>query len=163
MPADGAAAQAAGTCIGMNRNGRRGFTLVEIMIVVVIIGLLAAIAIPTFSRVKLKSQAARMANDFRQFEAAFQRYSLELGSLPGATGLGLIPTGMGGYLPDSYTQISPLGGQYLWSGPSQNIVLTGTYATDETMEMVDKVLDDGDLTAGDFTKIAAATYGYRVR
>jgi hypothetical protein len=68
---------------------------------------------------------------------------------------------MSGYLPDTYTQVSPLGGQYLWSGPSQNIVLRGTDATDEVMLLVDALLDDGVLTTGDFTKIGARTFGYR--
>jgi prepilin-type N-terminal cleavage/methylation domain-containing protein len=145
----------------MLQASRGGFTLVEIMIVVVIIGLLAAIAIPAFQKVRLRSQASRMANDFKQFEAAFQRFVLENGSWPVATGMGLIPTGMNGYLPDGYTQVSPLGGQYLWSGPSQNIVLRGTQASDEVMQLVDVVLDDGVLTTGDFTKIGPNTFGYR--
>lgn len=144
-----------------DRKSCAAFTLVEIMIVVVIIGLLAAIAIPAFQKVRLRSQASRMANDFKQFEAAFQRFALESGSWPTFTGLGLVPTGMSGYLPDAYTQVSPLGGQYLWSGPSQNIVLRGTEASDEVMLLVDTVLDDGVLTTGDFTKIGARTFGYR--
>jgi prepilin-type N-terminal cleavage/methylation domain-containing protein len=162
-PADGAATESAGAGIGLNRKGRGGFTLVEIMIVVVIIGLLAALAIPTFTRVKIKSQAARMANDFRQYEAAFQRFSMENGSLPGSAAASAIPAGMTGYLADSYTQNSPLGGTYEWLGaPDQNIVLSGTYATDEVMLMVDKTLDDGDLATGDFTKPAAATFSYHI-
>lgn len=140
-----------------------GFTLVEIMIVVVIIGLLAAIAIPTFNRVKIKSQAARMANDFRQYEAAFNRFSMENGALPASSAAGTLPAGMTGYLPDSFTQPSALAGSYEWAGaPDQNIVLSGTYATDEVMQLVDKTLDDGDLATGDFTKSAAATFSYHV-
>src|SRR5262245_22701632 len=100
-----------------SRNPHNGFTLVEIMIVVVIIGLLAAIAIPTFNRVKIKSQAARMANDFRQFEAAFNRFSMENGSLPAAAAAGTMPAGMTGVLPDSFTQPSALSGSYEWAMP----------------------------------------------
>ena len=139
-----------------------GFTLVEIMIVVVIIGLLAAIAIPAFQRVRERSLASRYVNDFRQFDSAFQRYAMENGQMPAATAAGVIPAGMTGYLPDSYTQTSPMGGNYQWSGPSSNIVLTGTQATDAIMIRVDTALDDGDLSTGDFTKISANRYGYRV-
>lgn len=142
---------------------RRAFTLVEIMIVVVIIGLLAAMGIPAFQRVQQRSQAARVANDFRQFDSAFQRYALESGTWPGATGMGLIPTGMSGYLPEAYTMVSPLGGQYLWTGPSQHIVLRGTQATDSVMQQVDAVLDDGVLTTGNFRKIGAGNFGLWVR
>jgi type II secretory pathway pseudopilin PulG len=60
------------------------FTLVEIMVVVVIIRLLAAVALPAFQRVRERSLASRLANDFRQFEAAFQRYTLEHGDWPPA-------------------------------------------------------------------------------
>ena len=132
------------------------------MIVVVIIGLLAAMAIPAFQRSRQRSQAARLTNDFRQFDSAFQRYLMENGTPPPAGALGVVPTGMAGYLPEAYTQASPLGGGYIWSGPSSNIVLSGSNADDAIMTLVDKALDDGDLTTGDFTKISATAYGYRV-
>lgn len=127
------------------------FTLVEIMIVVVIIGLLAAMAIPAFQRVREKSIASRYANDFNQFSAAFQRYALENGGWPAGVVGGVIPTGMTGYLPESYTQASPMGGNYGWSGPSGRIVLLNTAATASVMQKVDAILDDSDLTTGDFT------------
>jgi len=132
------------------------------MIVVVIIGLLAAMGIPAFQRSRQRSQAARLTNDFRQYDSAFQRYLMENGEGPTAAGLGVVPTGMDGYLPTSYTQASPLGGGYIWSGPSSNIVLSGSSANDTVMQLVDAALDDGDLATGDFTKIAARIYGYRV-
>ena len=56
---------------------RKGFTLVEIMIVVVIIGLLAAMAIPAFQRVRENSINSRMDNDARQLASAAQQYFLE--------------------------------------------------------------------------------------
>ena len=50
---------------------------------------------------------------------------------------------------------SPLGGNYQWSGPSHNIVLRGSSASDAIMQRVDVILDDGDLSTGDFQKTAA--------
>ena len=70
----------------------KGFTLVEIMIVVVIIGLLAAMAIPAFQKVRQSSQDKAVLNNARQLSAAADQYYLENGvstvdmpSLVGAT------------------------------------------------------------------------------
>jgi len=61
-----------------NMNKRRGgFTLVEIMIVVAIIALLAAIAVPGFLRARKRSQATRILNDLRLVDAAVDQYAIE--------------------------------------------------------------------------------------
>jgi len=145
------------------RRPRAAFTLVEIMIVVVIIGILAALGIPAMKRVIERSQTARIANDFRQFHSSFQRYVMETGQWPAPAAGGVIPAGMDGYLPETYKVASPMGGSYWWSGPSQNIVLRSSQATDAIMQRVDALLDDGDLTTGEFGKTASVGYHYRVR
>ncbi|MSU46568.1 MAG: prepilin-type N-terminal cleavage/methylation domain-containing protein [Lacunisphaera sp.] len=63
----------------MNTRSTKGFTLVEIMIVVVIIGLLAAMAIPAFQKVRQSSQDKAVLNNARQLSAAADRYFLENG------------------------------------------------------------------------------------
>jgi prepilin-type N-terminal cleavage/methylation domain-containing protein len=56
---------------------QKGFTLVEIMIVVAIIALLAAIAVPGFLRARKRSQASRILNDLRLIDAAVDQYAIE--------------------------------------------------------------------------------------
>jgi prepilin-type N-terminal cleavage/methylation domain-containing protein len=59
-------------------NGKAGFTLVEIMIVVAIIGLLAAIAIPNFVRARESAQLNSIANNLRILEGAKEQWALEM-------------------------------------------------------------------------------------
>jgi len=67
---------------------RGGFTLVEIMIVVAIIALLAAIAVPGFLRSRKRSQASKVLNDLRMIDAAIDQYAIETGKKTGdAVGL----------------------------------------------------------------------------
>ena len=61
----------------LNRKRRGGFTLVEIMIVVAIIALLAAIAVPGFLRARKRSQASKILNDLRMIDAAVDQYAIE--------------------------------------------------------------------------------------
>jgi prepilin-type N-terminal cleavage/methylation domain-containing protein len=56
---------------------RGGFTLVEIMIVVAIIALLAAIAVPGFLRARKRSQASRILNDLRLIDSGVDQYAIE--------------------------------------------------------------------------------------
>jgi prepilin-type N-terminal cleavage/methylation domain-containing protein len=61
------------------RRPERGFTLVEIMIVVAIIGLLASIAIPNFVNARKKAQTSACISNLRQLDAAKQQWALEKG------------------------------------------------------------------------------------
>ena len=58
-------------------NRKAGFTLVEIMIVVAIIGLLAAIAIPNFIKARTTAQMNACINNLRQIDGAIQQWALE--------------------------------------------------------------------------------------
>jgi prepilin-type N-terminal cleavage/methylation domain-containing protein len=60
-----------------------GFTLVEIMIVVAIIALLAAIAVPGFLRARKRSQASKILNDLRMIDSAIDQYAIENGKKTG--------------------------------------------------------------------------------
>jgi type IV pilus assembly protein PilA len=90
----------------MSRN-RQGFTLIELLIVVVIIGILAAIAIPKFANTKDKAYVAAMKSDLRNMATYEEQYAADNG---------------GAYFGGVATSAAPLNG----FSPSQNVTVTVT-------------------------------------
>ena len=70
--------------LSRNYCNKRAFTLVEIMIVVAIIAMLAAIAVPGFLRARKRAQASRIINDLRLIDAAVDMYAIETNKQTGA-------------------------------------------------------------------------------
>jgi len=86
---------------------RKGFTLIELLIVVVIIGILAAIAIPKFSNTKEKAYVAAMKSDLRNMATYEEQYAADNG---------------GAYFGGTATSAAPLQG----FSPSQNVTVIVT-------------------------------------
>ena len=107
------------------RNNKAAFTLVEIMIVVAIIGLLAALAIPGFVKARKQSQGRRILNDVRQMDAAIDQWALETGQTDGAT---VNTTSAGSYLKTAWKSTDLLGNSFTIGtvGTNQIAIATGT-------------------------------------
>jgi type II secretory pathway pseudopilin PulG len=138
------------------------FTLVELMVVVLIISLLEAMAVPSIRRIQLKSRTAAVANDFRVFTTAFQTYAQEHGTYPAEAAAGVIPTGMEVLLGNTaWTRKTPMGGKYNWEnnqlhwGTRYKAAITATADAPLPLDGnqlvdIDRRIDDGLLGSGDF-------------
>ena len=124
------------------------------MIVVVIIGLLAAISMPNFVRMQTNARIGRTAAELKRLSAAFVAYVAEYGDFPTDSHLTL-PAGMGEYInPQIWADETPLGGHYNWEGPDTypyaGLALFQSTATNEQLTTLDRMLDDGNLATGQF-------------
>jgi len=135
--------------------GTQGFTLVEIMIVVVIIGLLAAMAVPAFQRIRRNVQNKTFANDLRQIRGAADQYIMEYSAYPEDGFPGSLPVGLAEYLPSGFgARNTPVGGQWDWDfqqfGCTAGISVYQPMADAAQMQELDALIDDGDISEGSF-------------
>lgn len=96
--------------------------MLEIMIIVGIIGVLAAVAVPNFMKARVRTQSINCSNNIRQFEAAKAQYALECGLVNGGS---ITPaSALDGYLVNlKVSTICPSGGAY------NNVAVIGTPTT----------------------------------
>lgn len=147
----------------MKRGTIRAFTLVEIMVVVVIIGLLAAVAVPAFQRIRTSSENARFINDLRVFRNALEQCVLETGDLDQGSDSGTLAGDLQGYVNEQKWLEGPsIGGQwdveYDKSGVILAIGVHNPSVSEEQIEQIDAEFDDGNVNSGNLRYIASARY-----
>lgn len=97
----------------INRTSKKGFTLVEIMIVVAIIGMLAAIAIPNFVKARNTAQANACISNMKQIDGGVQQWALERGKKDADA---IDATGVAEYVKGKKLPTCPAGGDYIFAG-----------------------------------------------
>jgi len=130
------------------------------MIVVAIIGLLAAIAIPSFVRARETSLNTRFAADLNVATGAFIEYAQEKGNYPPDVLPGIVPAGMDDFLLRMHwTESTSLGGEWDWDykqfGCTAGVSVHGPTAGVAELKRLDKLIDDGDLSTGNFRQRSA--------
>lgn len=139
----------------------RAFTLVEVMVVVVIIGFLAAAGLPGYRHLTMRSKATALENDLRQFATAIQTFALQNGRWPADGDPGVVPADLAAAIPANFTQKTPIGGLYKWNYdiPADGVaakaaIIVQTAAGNPVSDdealflMIDKQMDDGVLETG---------------
>jgi prepilin-type N-terminal cleavage/methylation domain-containing protein len=152
------------------RRRNAGFSLVEIMIVTLIIGMLTLLAWPALVKVRQSAQNSRFISDLRTFSHAFESYSMETGLWPPNAGAGVVPAIMTAdkLRASSWLTEPTIGGRWNWDagataqsfGFFAGISVTNQTATDLQMTLIDQRIDDGNLTTGLFRKTAVNRFSY---
>ncbi|NIO03013.1 MAG: prepilin-type N-terminal cleavage/methylation domain-containing protein [Candidatus Latescibacteria bacterium] len=132
----------------------RGFTLVDLMIAVVVIGVLLGFGIHRYNRYKMSAKVAKTASEITSLATAFVAYMAANEVYP-PDSHEFLPPGMDEYIdPAIWADETPLGGHYNWEGsdtyPYVGLSIFQPTAPPEAIQLLDQMLDDGNLAFGKF-------------
>lgn len=146
---------------------RPGFSLVELTVVIVVIGVLAAVAASRFSNYDRRADQAAFINDLRIFRQAAEIYHDQTGRWLEDSSSGHLPQDWDPYVDSArWTCVTPIGG--CWDFEYNSFSITSGFGVhfyrypprrpDSYMREIDESFDDGDLSTGIFRKIAWDRY-----
>lgn len=146
---------------------RRAFTLVEILIVVVILGILAAIVVPQFSTASQEASRVAFVTSLNAFVEVGEIYWMRNNVLPLDSSSGVAPVEFAPSISDrDWEGGTPIGGVWDMEVNDSSVTMAigvhfngaGITKDDTFMVEVDALLDDGDLANGSFRRLAAGRY-----
>jgi general secretion pathway protein G len=152
----------------VSRQARSAFTLVEILIVVVILGILAAIVVPQFTNASDDARIGAFITSLKTYADACEYFTAKEGAYPPDGSSGVMPVGFDEYVDeDEYESPTPIGG--VWDTEFNDSSVTaavGVHFNGEPvpdyMLLIDERFDDGDLESGLFQQLAADRFYYIV-
>jgi len=139
----------------------RGFTLIEILMVIAIIGILSTIAIPHYMDYQLRAKAVRLTTEVKAAAQAFRTYKIENNTYPADRTPGVTPPEISLLIGNFFSTTPPIGGQWDWDyqqfGITAGISVYNPPLSTEELQTVDRVIDDNNLFTGTFRR---RTSGY---
>lgn len=137
----------------MKHKRQAGFSLIELMVVVTVLGILAMLGIPAFKKSTQRAQAITMANDMNKFIQAVELYGTSEGTYPLNMNYTTMPEVVRDYLPAKWQN-----GSYTWTyynfGFLVAIVTSNMSFTAEQAITLDAAIDDGNISSGNLRVIS---------
>jgi prepilin-type N-terminal cleavage/methylation domain-containing protein len=136
-------------------HSRRGFTLIEILVVVIILGILAAVVLPRFAGASEDARVNTFINNLKTYGVQLELYRDRFGDWPPDRAPGEFPQELAQQLrSEPWAYPSPIGGVWDWDfevfDVTAGLSIYQPAEDDGTMLKVDKMIDDGDLDTGKF-------------
>lgn len=127
----------------------RGFSLIELMVVVAIIGIAVAIALPSYERYQRKAEISEAASQLLTMADRIREYRVKYGRYPNDSHI-VPPPGVS--MPAYWSETTTLGGTWNWEGPDRyayaGIAVYQHTADDDELQIMDSLVDDGNLSTG---------------